>query len=1228
MQENITETTGVVFINTDSTADCKTLYSNITQKTGAWSAILLPPDSTYDSDTITMLDAAKQNAYFLFANAPPTDEKAFIDKIKDYQETWLVSLLWLTDIDGVYTDDNAFLMELYWSSDILKLLQPFNLIIGNNFAKLLINNNTAITFVPEDAPTQMQFAYNSNSPNFNLTSTDIGTNSLFDQDIFVPFNTDSSGALKFKLGLNTETSYTAFHIQNTYYYTDPDSGDVVCNIYPILQPSDVVNEYLMSQTAIDPLDITNSKGMNTYFALMGSTFNDTSKVNSLTSISSNYPTNAGYVVNLLPSVSWEDDLDPNNLIPSEVSPRFVIAPQDKEGFLRDFMQIDGDFFLDPQGGDADENGKFDFLPGLSGTETLSFTPYSAENKTGDVLQFKSVQPAFAANFPSTSTTLDNPGEYALTLNPDYCTSWANLISETGEAVQYCAQAEGAALFAKGHGITDKIDGKPNLLGFYEPSVDMPTNIYVPMAPYLGIDIINGNPPAKQYSKFESEVLSKERKEQITNAKPTARASKSTIKLNTILSTGDTGFTSSTTPQGLIAHVNDTGTWGLLNLAQNNLTVPPEHTEYIYPVGQVPSDPSQYQMSFINLTDTLQKGFMTNQQFLVVTQQNYLGKLFSEFTGDVPDAGTAEAYFNNKMSLEDWPFNVNVGTANTFADYNNVLIFKFCKGTLKDWAQDPKTWTQPTTFNTEGVTDPAEAYQQTVAISSWIQNYIAEAEAAYAYGIEYPESNQVVLYQKFIDTINNPNWNGILALKVDIDLQEFPQQLKGLISGINLDNFYGHHVGIEVNKVSADGEIEMEKNSSIFSLINYLDPAYTQQITQGLNADAPIMPTPGVDYEFKVLQLQILFENTAIKFFQSKVQLTMNTLFSDIVTGTNNPYATEGNNSVVLNGTYQDHDGTPVYIFENTDDNLYYFDSNLLKNVEITKIQFNTLTTDPDAITIDSRFTMWGYLNYAVMTGLVEPDEGSEDDSTISYFDAFSFGNGDGSDDNETDIQKGLNYNNLFIGMSFDMTIPSVVTYGFDAAQIVFNSSSSISRPSSLYPNFALQINNLVSGNADIPPSSFGYLNLSVPALGLSGLSKDWYGLEMTLNMGSPGELAASMDFNASLLMAWSPGPTSADGSYDVFFGIKRPGTSSDAKLLSLQGVLKLSIDTLKMEFIPDDTDAIEGSFMLTLGNIALKFLGIVQLPPGGATNFLLFGNPKKGATSKSLGWYASYNKTT
>jgi hypothetical protein len=86
----------------------------------------------------------------------------------------------------------------------------------------------------------------------------------------------------------------------------------------------------------------------------------------------------------------------------------------------------------------------------------------------------------------------------------------------------------------------------------------------------------------------------------------------------------------------------------------------------------------------------------------------------------------------------------------------------------------------------------------------------------------------------------------------------------------------------------------------------------------------------------------LFENTAIKDFASKLQLTMNNLFSDKVTGTNNPYGSANLNTVVLNGTYQDHNGTPVYVFDNKDDNLFFFDSNLLTNVEITKIQFNTL----------------------------------------------------------------------------------------------------------------------------------------------------------------------------------------------------------------------------------------------------------------------------------------------
>jgi hypothetical protein len=257
--------------------------------------------------------------------------------------------------------------------------------------------------------------------------------------------------------------------------------------------------------------------------------------------------------------------------------------------------------------------------------------------------------------------------------------------------------------------------------------------------------------------------------------------------------------------------------------------------------------------------------------------------------------------------------------------------------------------------------------------------------------------------------------------------------------------------------------------------------------------------------------------------------------------------------------------------------------------------------------------MWGYLNFDTM---IAPASGEGE--TDYPLDTFSFGI---TINNDT-LQQGLNYSNLYVNMSFNLNTPSVTTFAFDASQIAFNSSQSNARPNSLYPNFALQINKLLSGNEESAPSGQGYLKLALPGINATGLAGNWYGLQMTLNMGSPGELASSAGFNASLLIAWSPGSKSAAPGYNAFVGIKLPGTSSNAKLLSIQGVLKLSIDKLSLQYVKD-----QNSYLLTLSNIALKLLGILKLPPGGNTDFLLFSNPNPGATAKSLGWYAAYNKS-
>lgn len=1221
------DTEGTLFSNVDS--GDSSLYRNTTPGLGLWSAILLPKKSTYKESTLTLSKATTLSVYFLFSETEPDKENIteFIDQIRLYLQKYRNSFsknlttAWLSEVNSEPNDDNVIAIGFYVNSQgVIKVSQTFNYTMGNGFATLSIQNNTRISFIPEGAATQIQLTYDLNSPNMSFNSKEFGSSTLLNKDLSISFIKHNCGAFAFPLGFNLKSDFKAFFLETCYYHTSPIDDEIKKYKYPIFIPlSD--REYAMTLGVIDPLDIGNEKGLNTYFAFTGTSYNSATKVSVKCCLPSYFSINTGYPLTLWPKIDLVENSNPiNNLTPLINTSLLVISPQNKKGEKRFYLQPEGDFFMDPgvdQKNHADENGQFDLLPGLSGTEVISFTPYSNNNgeSTGDTLRFKSKQAAYAPNFPAEELSLVNPGTDKPTLDKTYYTGWANIVSDITENVQYVAQPNGASLFAKNQGVSQVINSKPNLLGFYEPSVDMPQqNFYVPITPYLDVEANPQIPGNESLNAFESEILSKERKALIFKESTKSKVSKSTLIRSRLLKS-DADYVSAVTPQGLVAHVNNNGSWSLLNFCQNDITqgVKPE---YVYPENQTPIDPAQYQMSFVNLTPQLQSAFLTNQQFLVVTQNKYLGKLFTSCTGQ-GGAPTKESIFNNKMSIEDWPFNINIGTSNTYADYNNVVIFKFCKGKLLDRVKNPNTWTEPNTFNTEGIDDPAIAYQQLIAISSWINNYIEEAEEAYQYGIENPESNQAILYEKFHNIINNENWNGILILKADIDLQEFPQQLKGLISGIDLNRFNAHHFGIEVNKINAEREVRMEKKSSLFGLINYLDTAYQQQLKQGLNANKPVPPMVGATYNFKVLQLQVLFENTAIKFFQSKVQLSMNSLFSDKVIGTNNKYGSKTLNTVVLNGTYQDHDGTPVYVFENTDDNLFYFNSNLLKNVEIIKIQFNTLTTDPAATQIQSRFTMWGYLNYAVMKTTIPATMDTQ--KTTVVMDAFSFGNSDGAG---TDIINGLNYSNLYIDMTFNTTTPTVVDYTFNASEIVFNSGLSTARLISLYPNFALQINNLITGNKDTPPSSLGYLNLTLPGINTTELSGDWYGLEMTLNMGTPGELAASLDFNASLLIAWSPGSKDTDKGYNAFVGIKLPGTSSNAKLLSLQGVLKLSIDTMKLEYVEA-----QQSYLMTLSKIALKFLGILKLPPGGSTNFLLFGNPNPGVTAKSLGWYAAYNKT-
>jgi hypothetical protein len=399
---------------------------------------------------------------------------------------------------------------------------------------------------------------------------------------------------------------------------------------------------------------------------------------------------------------------------------------------------------------------------------------------------------------------------------------------------------------------------------------------------------------------------------------------------------------------------------------------------------------------------------------------------------------------------------------------------------------------------------------------------------------------------------------------------------------------------------------------MFGLIYYTDPNFRPP--EQNQPPQPVAPPAGAVYDFRLLMLKVLFNNTAVQRFQSYAQITLNQLFGmtvDHMGAGGNSY-----NTIVLSGSYQHNNGQPVYSLSSVTDNTFYFDSNVVNKIEITGALMSTRDAGSavDNKPTISWFGLNGFIDFKIVQSNTVSGEGEP-------FDVFSFGN----DDQQDLPGRGLSFTNMGLLMSFQQTdpppaIPPPPTLAFVTDEIRFDTSTSTPRAGSLFLNFALDLRGLVGGTKERPPSKDGYLTVITDAR-LAGVEGSiWNGLRYQLNMGSPGALAGHVGLTSYLLTAWSP-DSKAVGSYRALVGLELPGTGGGAKLISLQNVLKLSIGQLRLTY---DKEA--SSFLLMLTEIALKFLGILKIPPSGSTLFYLFGNPKSQGKPSGLGWYALYKQ--
>lgn len=213
------------------------------------------------------------------------------------------------------------------------------------------------------------------------------------------------------------------------------------------------------------------------------------------------------------------------------------------------------------------------------------------------------------------------------------------------------------------------------------------------------------------------------------------------------------------------------------------------------------------------------------------------------------------------------------------------------------------WTQAQDLAVQG---------EEIALSAWLQAYFqraADSANTPSPGDAGAPAAPNPYFEKFNAIARDPDWTGILVLRATI--AGVPTDLAGIVSGVtDPSSFNVHHLGLETGRHERSrgaGHRAHPRDPSRLNagLIAYSDPSYTPPVAG--QSPSPVPPQPGAEYDFRLLTLNVLFENTAVKRFESLAQLTLNSLFDMQVLrmgdGGNNL------NTILLQGSYRRNRGT-------------------------------------------------------------------------------------------------------------------------------------------------------------------------------------------------------------------------------------------------------------------------------------------------------------------------------
>ena len=475
-----------------------------------------------------------------------------------------------------------------------------------------------------------------------------------------------------------------------------------------------------------------------------------------------------------------------------------------------------------------------------------------EIRTTSRLRFLPSQPAFAPAF-GTDTALYVPTPLSSTgAGKTGITTCYAFVCDDQATTDYYSEPVRAPFYGAGQ--------TPGFLEFHPMSfatLQPPgvRNASYPMVPYAGL----AGEDLSTAAAFEQQLLSPIRTAAI------ARYVDETPPVGPTGPTGPTGLTGPTGPTGAFGPTGVTGppagpTGPALTTTRGLLVTPGPTADLWDALRVAQSNGGAQTIEFRSVEDSFRRALLTNQTFLVISSKDKF----------IANYGYAQAVLN----ISGWTFELG---PDTWSAHDTIVIFKFADRSLRSLAQDIGSWTSPDDFNS--------------GVFSVQQRLLSLLDAA--------ASSSSANFADFNRIVGDPSWSGVLFLNAFVPLTALPPQLEGLAAGIDASKFFAHHLGVNLSPVLLTGETLTMSDSSLFGLISYDDP--TDLVDNG-NA-----------YQFKVLHLQVLFENSSIATFASQIELFIGTLFerAGIQNGPDGSggfvdiaVTLEPDNVIKLNGAYQ------------------------------------------------------------------------------------------------------------------------------------------------------------------------------------------------------------------------------------------------------------------------------------------------------------------------------------